>query len=415
MSSVSWHSEYAVQMCRYFLRPIGLWVTNENSWREKFFNKLLTVSTFSLLLFLLIPCALHTFLEEPNIAVRMKLIGPMSFAVMAIIKYSSLTRLTKRLEKCFKSVEEDWKSSDSAERKVLHRQAKIGRLLSIFSALLMYSGSFIFYHVIMPVAAVQTFSANLEVAHDSLDINGSSSATNEKKLRILTFPTYEAWVNLDDEIAYQFVYLMQCLSGFVMDTITVGTCSLAAVFVTHTCAQLEIVVEMSRNYVDSRKNDKTPKTSAERLTVLVKKHCRALKFATQIKDYLNGICFVEFIGCTANICFVGYYCLTEWERKEPISMVTYFILVISFTLNIFIFCFIGEHLAEHCKQLDSVYMNIDWYKLPGKEVVDLLMIIAVSRRPVKLMAGSFADLTLITFSSVMKTAFTYFNLLRTII
>ncbi|CAB0036095.1 unnamed protein product [Trichogramma brassicae] len=130
----------------------------------------------------------------------------------------------------------------------------------------------------MPVAAVQTFSANLEVTQDSLDINGSSGVANEKKLRILTFPTYEAWINLDDEIVYQFVYLMQCLSGYVMDTITVGTCSLAAVFVTHTCAQLELVVEMSRNYVDSRKNDKTPKTSTERLTVLVKKHCRALKF-----------------------------------------------------------------------------------------------------------------------------------------
>ncbi|OXU28626.1 hypothetical protein TSAR_015443 [Trichomalopsis sarcophagae] len=414
-------SEYAVQMSRYFLRPIGLWSSSSSSRSQAYLhnllNLLLIVITYLLIMFILVPCALHTFIEEPNMAIKMKLIGPMSFALMAVTKYASLTQKTAVIAQCFRHVEEDWESGCAMEKKVMYRHAKIGRSLSIFSGIFMYGGG-IFYHGIMPMAAVQTFSASID---GSLSLNTSSVFEVAKKPRILTFPTYNAWLNIEISPIYEIVYLLQCFSGYVLDTITVGTCSLAAVFVTHTCAQLELVMMLIRRYIDGDVGPddvpypKDATTREARLAVIVTRHIRALKFAARVEKYLNGICFVEFIGCTMNICFIGYYCLTEWERKEPISTTTYFILLASFTTNIFIFCYIGELLTEQCTRVGSIYHAIDWYNLPGKSASDLFFIIAISRYPAKLTAGKFVDLTLVTFSNVMKSAFTYFNLIRTVI
>ena len=112
-------SDQAVRISRYFLRPIGLWpVPKEASQAYRFFNALLVVASYWLIMFILVPCALHTFLEEPNIAIKMKLIGPMSFAVMAVAKYGSLTQRTAEIADCFEHVEEDWRNSCMVEKKV---------------------------------------------------------------------------------------------------------------------------------------------------------------------------------------------------------------------------------------------------------------------------------------------------------
>lgn len=41
--------------------------------------------------------------------------------------------------------------------------------------------------------------------------------------------------------------------------------------------------------------------------------------------------------------------LQEWESKKTTSYITYTVLLLSFTFNIFIFCYIGELVAEKVK------------------------------------------------------------------
>lgn len=44
---------------------------------------------------------------------------------------------------------------------------------------------------------------------------------------------------------------------------------------------------------------------------------------------------------------VMYFLLSqEWENSDAAAILTYFILLISFTFNILIFCYIGELLVE---------------------------------------------------------------------
>jgi len=46
---------------------------------------------------------------------------------------------------------------------------------------------------------------------------------------------------------------------------------------------------------------------------------------------------------------IEIFTFQEWENKEMTSYITYFVLYISLTFNIFILCYIGELVAEKVK------------------------------------------------------------------
>ena len=112
-------SSYAVQINRLFLKPIGIWAaTHDDTLILKIVRYISTISCYLLINFLLIPCALHAFLEESNPNIRLKLIGPMSFNLMAIGKYYSLVGRIDKIANCFEHVKYDWKICRSRNNKV---------------------------------------------------------------------------------------------------------------------------------------------------------------------------------------------------------------------------------------------------------------------------------------------------------
>lgn len=101
--------EYALQMNRYFLIPIGIWALDkEDSLILRFLRNLMVVLCYWLICFLLVPCGLHMFLEEHDPAMKLKLIGPLSFCLMAIAKYCSFVNKTREIRDCLQHLQDDW-------------------------------------------------------------------------------------------------------------------------------------------------------------------------------------------------------------------------------------------------------------------------------------------------------------------
>ncbi|XP_011684702.1 PREDICTED: uncharacterized protein LOC105448039 [Wasmannia auropunctata] len=97
------------------------------------------------------------------------------------------------------------------------------------------------------------------------------------------------------------------------------------------------------------------------------------------------------------------------------AYVTYVVLYIAVTFNIFILCYVGELVAEKYKKIGEISYMIDWHRLSGRKGLDLILIIAVSNQTsIKLSAGNFFELSLSTFCDVVKTSFGYLNMLRTL-
>nr|XP_012135097.1 PREDICTED: odorant receptor 83a-like [Megachile rotundata] len=86
----------------------------------------------------------------------------------------------------------------------------------------------------------------------------------------------------------------------------------------------------------------------------------------------------------------------------------------SLTFNIFIYCYIGELVAEGCRQLAEISYMIDWYRLLGKRKLNIILITQMSNSTIKLTAGNIVILSYSKFGDVVKSAFAFLNVLRTV-
>ncbi|XP_043282232.1 odorant receptor 22c-like [Venturia canescens] len=392
--------EYAIQMNRWLLKPLGVWphisIENSSVTAGKLVNGLLVVSTTFLLGFILLPGSLYTIIKEKKTDVRVKLIGALSFCVMAILKYISMLTGHDEIGNCIEHLVKDWRCvANPEDRRTMLSHALFGRYGTVVCAIFMYGGG-LFYAIIMPLLRGSIFipEANLTI-------------------RPLAYPSY--YVLFDPQIQpfYEMVFATHCCCAFVMHTIATAGCGLGVLFVMHACGQLEILVAWLNSLVES--HSKEGSILDARIARIINQHVRVLRFITSTESVLRNICLVEIGGCTLNLCLLGHYFLLEWEQSDAIAILTYTILLASFTFNILLFCYIGELLTEECKKIGETTYMIDWYRLPSKKALGLILTIATSNRPSTITAGQLIDLSLGTFCSVVRTSVTYLNLLRTLI
>ncbi|XP_044006043.1 uncharacterized protein LOC122851058 [Aphidius gifuensis] len=386
---------YSTQLTRWVLTALGVW-TNENkkTINDKILSTALIIMCYFSNFFLLIPCSLHTILSEKDMSLKMKALGPLTFCVMAIGKFSFLVKRKKDIYNCFKHVYHDWRRVQLInDENIMLENAKRGRFITILCAAFMYGGG-LFYNTIMPFAV------------------GSFVTADNKTIKPLTYAVYDPLFSAQETPNYQIVFTLQWFTGFFLCSITFGACSLAAVFAFHACGQLKIIISRLDNFID--RNHNFDDVLKKKMADIIELHLRTLRFIVRVEKLLNEINLIEFLGCTFMICLCVYYLLTELKNAEAISIITYCVLLVSFNCNIFIFCHIGEMLTQQGEEVGwAAYNNNQWYKLSKKNSRGLILIMAMSNCPCSLSAGKMVNLSYASFASVIKTAMTYLNIIRT--
>ncbi|XP_025158794.1 odorant receptor 4 isoform X2 [Harpegnathos saltator] len=216
------------------------------------------------------------------------------------------------------------------------------------------------------------------------------------------------------QVIYEIVYLAHCMCGYIMYTVTAGSCGLAAIFATHVCGQIDVITSRLEDLLQGKSYEQTTNVN-QRIAFIVKSHVRVLRFSAFVEEILQEICFLEFISSLFTICLLEYFCMVDWQDSDTIGLTTYLLLFVSFCFNIYILCYIGELLMEKSSQIGSMCFMIDWYKLPANSIRSLILVIAISSHPMKISAGRIVDLSLATFGSVLKTSVAYLSFLRTLV
>jgi len=251
--------QLSVQLNRWILKPIGAWPKSiDLSWIEKFLYLLVNIICTSLIGFLFIPCAAYIVLEVEDTYNILKLSGPLSFCLMAVVKYSSLLFRENDIRKGIKHIENDWiNTRHNSDRTIMIRNAKFGRRLVVICAFFMYGGA-VFYYVAMPFG------------------NGTVTE-NDGNLtyRPLVYPVARVIVDARHSPISEIFFWIQCLSGFIAHSITTGACSLAAVFAMHAYGRLEVLMRWINHLVQGRED--FCDSVDERLTMIVQQHVRILQ------------------------------------------------------------------------------------------------------------------------------------------
>ncbi|CAK9805265.1 Odorant receptor 4 [Anthophora quadrimaculata] len=386
----------SVQMSRWILKPIGVWPNSANiSIRERYFYWLINVICYSLIMFLLVPCSLYVILEVEDVYNRIKLLGPLNFCVMAFLKYHMLIVYENDIRECIERIEWDWKNiTYSKDKDIMIENAIFGRRLIIICTFFMYSG-FAFYYIAIPISVGKIPAQDVNVTFIPM-----------------VFPFSKFIVDTRYSPINEILFSLQVLAGCLMHSITSAACSLAAMFATHACGQMQVLMNWLKHLINGRPD--MCNNVDRRIAKIVNQHVRILQFLTHTQKALQQVSFVEFLGSVLNICLLGYYIIMEWSSSHMTNAVTYFILLMSLTFNIFIFCYIGELVAEQCEKIGQVSYMIDWYRLTGNKKLCCVLIIAMSHCSMKLTAGNIVELCLTTFGDVVKTAVAFLNVLRTL-
>ncbi|XP_018343956.1 PREDICTED: uncharacterized protein LOC108749637 [Trachymyrmex septentrionalis] len=338
---------YSIQMNRWFMKPIGVWpLTLCETTVEKIGCMILTGISCLLICFLLIPCTLCTILVDTDLDTKIRMIGPVSFLLMAAVKQYILIIRSENIDECIRHIRVDWSRvalNHEKDREIMVNNAKFGRWLSSVSAIFMYSAG-IFFTTVMPICARRT------------------EIIDNETVRSLSFPIYRGLFDPRTTPSFEIAQFTQGLAGYVIYTITISVCSLTAVFVMHACGQFRILMLKMEDLADGKERKSANSTHEGRLGDIVEHHIRILSFITRTEKLLNEICLVDVVGCTLNICFLGFNMMT-------------------------------------CMQIGMKSYMINWYRIPNKGALGLTLIMAMSNATIKLTAGKFMDLSLASFCS----------------
>ncbi|KAL2731031.1 odorant receptor 4-like isoform X5 [Vespula squamosa] len=390
---------YAIEPNRYVLLSLGIRITcSQVNKRESFLVKslrlLLIFLNFVIILYVVIPGFLHIFLKETSTYGKIRVIQPILYSSMALAKYTVLVFCIERMNVCLKYVSEDWKNAvDIYTRDTMKKKAMIGRRFFIICGSLMY-GSGILFRGIIPL------------------IKGKITINENFTIRPLPCPCYFLLFDPQLSPAYEIVYFLQCLSGMVTYSITTAICGLAAFLIMHICGQLEILVTLMDKMVE--KTNPPSENVHAKIALAVEHQIRVRRFLRAVEHTLQQICLIEIMGCTLMVCMLAYNIMTEWTNRNIAIVFMYSIALSSIICNIFILCYIGEQLTLQAEKVARKSCTLDWYNLPPKKLSGLVLMIAISNRPMKITAGNIVELSLQTFGNVIKTAATYCNMLRAV-
>nr|AXM05147.1 odorant receptor [Campoletis chlorideae] len=387
---------YSMQHTRWFLTLLGIWpdVISDASRSEKIIGKLLIPFPSAVITLLLIPLASNLILRDLTASQFLILLGPLSFRSSSVIKNLILIWRRDDIKCCIKHMETDWRRIETDEdREIMMKNLRIGRNLTIVCVLCLYSGT-IFFNILPFVSPRKVNAMNQTV-------------------RPITVPGIDIYVDLRAGHNYEIVLFVSWISIVYVSVIITAICNLAAVLVCHACGQIQIVMTKLESLIGAESQHHDKKSLDKGIAFCIQIHVRVLRFASKIDEVLQELCLIEVVAATLIICLVAYIFITERKNTGIMASISYTTLLISFSFNIFIFCRIGELLKEKCEAVGKAAYMTEWYRLPGKTGLALVMLITISNYPRRLTAGRVIELSISTFGSIMKTSFGYLNMLRT--
>lgn len=221
------------------------------------------LACLSLIMIVMVPCMLYMSLDESDIQMKLSAMGPLSHWIMGIINYWFLLARSDDIRECVRHMETDWQLVQRADDQwVMLRYARIGRFVAAFCAVFMQSGTFLF-----TVAKAMT-SMPIVIGNETILVHP------------MTCPIYSKFIDTRFSPANEIMLVVEIISCFVVNSVTVGACSLAAVFAMHAYGQLSMLFSWLNVLVADE--DKGNELADQRLSTIVEHHLRVLRYFTKI-------------------------------------------------------------------------------------------------------------------------------------
>ncbi|KAL2716821.1 odorant receptor 13a-like isoform X1 [Vespula squamosa] len=408
--------DYAIGWNRINLSILGVWPEPSKTtllWQITSASIFWTSTTVTFL-FICAPQTTDLILNSPTLDEAIENLSINIPIAFALIKQIVLWYHGKALRLLLVEIVKDWTQTlREPERLTMLRNAKISRRISLICSTLAYV-------MVIAFISLQIY-ANIASASE-VDLGGL--------LHPATFP-YDTKKSPYFEITWIGQFIGTVLAGISYSCFD----TFFAVFGMHLCGQLSVLQMNLKELAEIAKRDDT--SFQNRLDFIVNRHNELYRFAIIVENCFNIILLGQTLISTAMFCLTGYRMITSMGSQEqtmPIIGIIFFILHVIYTmLHLYISCYVGETLLVEVSRYEvglllkglrifqprafqstgiafSAY-DCEWYDLPPKKAMCLMIIICRARIAFQITAGKFSPLSLELFGAIIKTSAGYLSVL----
>ncbi|XP_014480033.1 PREDICTED: odorant receptor 13a-like [Dinoponera quadriceps] len=216
--------------------------------------------------------------------------------------------------------------------------------------------------------------------------------------------------DVNTQLMYRSILLAEFFIGISMCWLAGVTNVLLLSLTLHAAGQMDILRNWFTQLVPRAKAIKHESTVII-LKRIVQKHQKIIDFSECIESLYTRIAFLIFASNMIMICSLGFVIVTAIDRPNAVEQIVRSLLFYTITnLEAFIFCFAGEYLNNKSKSVGIAAYNT-WYDLEPSDGRVLLIIILRSQKQLTLTAGKMVDLSLESFTNIMKASGSYLSVL----
>nr|QNL15007.1 olfactory receptor 63 [Aulacocentrum confusum] len=278
---------------RWLFSMLGIWFLISKdplTLQQKLFSIMMLIFCQSIYLIVLIPGLHYCILSSEDIKMKIAYAGPTGYTLSCFLKIYAIIFSRNEIKKCIELMEYKWQEIDNErDNKIMVRNTKQGIQTTIICGMLMYIGA-VLYEMAMPF-----------VPENIVAITSNSTR------RSLMHPVSRVLFDSRSSPAYELLYCSHIILGVFVCTASVLACNLGAMFVSHLCAQIQIIISRIENLIDTN-NEKNSSLQTQ-IKVIIDFHNKAINFTNHIEEVLSNICLIEMIASCALICLDEYYCI----------------------------------------------------------------------------------------------------------
>nr|QNL14993.1 olfactory receptor 49 [Aulacocentrum confusum] len=135
-----------------------------------------------------------------------------------------------------------------------------------------------------------------------------------------------------------------------------------------------------------------------------------IDFAEKLNNTFLYTIFMQFTLSTMIVCYEIYSLTTvSPTSSEFLIIISYTIL---FLMQIFCYCVIGDMVLQRSGEISSSIYQLDWTLLSPKFQKNLILMLCRMSRPIQITSGHIIVLSHQTFASLLKLAYSIYNLLK---
>ncbi|XP_017759719.1 PREDICTED: odorant receptor 4-like [Eufriesea mexicana] len=377
----------------FLLKLIGAWPNSHTS--TTLFSKVSTwcliLVSYFLQLMVLVPGILYIIMIEKNGRKQLKMIIPHINCFCQLSKYTILLRQSNKLSKILDKLRNDMLSASEENRKIFRMRANIGHKVVIILAITMYGGG-LCYRTILPLSV------------------GKIVLPNNATVRLLPCPSYFIFLDEQSTPNYGIIFILQVLGGFINYTTLCGTIGLCSILCLHLSSMLRILINKMIEL--TKQADMSEMAVQEKIADIVEQQSDIRGFLTLVEQITPYLYFFEIFDDVCIACVTGYCIIVEWVDNNLIAIIIYLMLQVTCMFSTFSICYIGQLLMDESNEVRLTSITLNWYRLPAKKAQSLILVIIMSNYPIKVTAGKIADISLSTFTDIIKTSMGYLNILQ---